>query len=306
MKTALIGLLLLCITNLASAQTPADLHELLPADNEVVGWIRSGTPQNYRGEKLFEMIDGGAEMYHEYGFSQVLRADYENKNGHTITLELYEMADSAAAFGIYSSNSGNSGQSVAIGQEAILSGYYLNFWKGQLFVTVIGSDSDPATIQGLLNLARMVARHYEPVAEKPALVKLLLSKPLPLTHPLYIRGDLGVMNKYVFDLENIFHVHEGVIGTANDYRVFVFRYRDEKESRGIYTGAIAKIATGSRFTDIRQRGDTCSMIDSKHESVMIRRTGQHILIVIGPKSDRANAISKQLAGKVNQEHYGSH
>jgi hypothetical protein len=300
MKTALIGLLILCITSLASAQTPAALHSLLPADNEVSGWIRSGTPQNYRGEKLFEMIDGGAEIYHEYGFSQVLRADYENKNGHTVTLELYEMSDSAAAYGIYSSNIGDSGLPVDIGQEAMLSGYYLNFWKGKLFVTVIGSDSDPATVQGLLDLARMVARHYEPVAEKPALVTLLHSKPFPLAHPIYIRGDLGVMNNYVFDLENIFHVREGVIGTANDYRIFVFRYREEKESLGIYTGAIAKIVAGSRFTDARQRGDAYSMIDSKQESVMIRRTGQHIVIVIGPKHVRANAISEQIAGKLNK------
>jgi hypothetical protein len=301
MKTALICLILLCITNLASAQTPADLHGLLPADNDVLGWIRSGTPQNYRGDKLFEMIDGGAEIYHEYGFSQVLMADYENKNGHTITMEIYEMTDSAAAFGIYSFNIGNSGQSIDIGHEAMLSGYYLNFWKGKLLVTVIGSDSDPATVQGLLNLARMVARYYEPVAEKPALVTLLLNKPFPLTHPLYVRGDLGVMNNYVFDMENIFHVHEGVIGTANDCRVFVFRYQDEKESLEIYTGAIAKITAGSRFTDIRQRGETCSMIDSKQESVMIRRAGQHIIIVIGPKHDRVNASSEQIAGKLNKE-----
>ena len=300
MNTALIGLLLLCITSLASAQTPASLHGLLPADNEVSGWIRSGTLQNYRGEKLFEMIDGGAEIYHEYGFSQVLRADYENKTGHTVTLELYEMADAAAAYGIYSSNIGDSGQQVDIGQEAMLSGYYLNFWKGKLLVTVIGSDSDPATVQGILDLARKVAKHYEPVAEKPALVSLLLSKPLPMTNPLYVRGDLGVMNNYVFDMENIFHIREGVIGTVNDYRVFVFRYRDEKESLGIYTGAIAKIAAGSRFTDVRQLRDTYSMIDSKQESVMIRRTEQHIIIVIGPKHDRANAISEQIAGKLNK------
>lgn len=298
MKTALICLLLLCIANLASAQTAAGLHGLLPADNEVPGWIRNGTPQNYRGKKLFEMIDGGAEIYHEYGFSQVLRADYEYKNGQTITLELYEMTDAAAAYGIYSFTSGTSGQPVDIGQEAMLSGYYLNFWKGKLFVTVIGSNSDPATVQGLLDLARKVTSHYVPVAEKPALVTLLLSKPFPLNQPLYVRGDLGVMNSYVFDTENIFHVREGVIGTADDYRVFVFRYRDEKESLGIYTGAIAKIAAGSRFTDVRQQGDICSMIDSKLESVMIRRSGPNIVIVIGPRHDRASNISEQIAAKL--------
>jgi hypothetical protein len=300
MKTALIGLLFLSITSLAAAQTPEELRRLLPADNEVPGWTRSGAPQHYRGEKLFEMIDGGAEIYHEYGFSQVLRADYENKNGHTVTLEIYEMSDPAAAYGIYSFTSGNGGQSVAIGQEAMLSGYYLNFWKGNLFVTVIGSNSDQATVQGVLALAGMVARHYEPVAERPPLVNLLLAKPLPLTNPLYVRGDLGVMNSYVFDQENIFHVHEGVIGSADDYRVFVFRYRDEKESFGIYTGAIAKIAAGSRFTDVKQRGDTCSMIDSKQESVMIRRAGRYIIIVIGSKHERGNAISDQIVGKLQK------
>lgn len=298
MKVAWIGLFFLCMANLVEAQPPEDLHGLLPADNEVSGWVRRGTPQNYRGDNLFEMIDGGADIYHEYGFTQVLRVEYENQPGKMITLEMYEMADPAAAYGIYSFKIGRNGQSVDIGQEAFLEEYFVNFWKGKLLVTVIGSDSDQATIRGVLALAGAVAKHYEPTAEKPALANLLLGEPLPLTHPIYVRGDLGVMNTYIFDTKNIFHVREGLIGSANDYRVFVLRYRDDTECLGIFKGAIAKFAAGSRFKDGMQQEDSYSMIDRKQEVVMVHRAGQNIIIVIGPKLDQADAIMEQIAAKL--------
>ena len=79
MRGKCIGVILLLIAASAAAQqAPGDLSGYLPASGEVAGWTLSDAPKNYRGDELFVMIDGGADIYHEYGFTQVLRAEYVN------------------------------------------------------------------------------------------------------------------------------------------------------------------------------------------------------------------------------------
>ena len=52
--------------------TGQDIKLLLPALQELPGWQLSAEPQVYDGDKLFELINGGADIYLEYGFSRVV------------------------------------------------------------------------------------------------------------------------------------------------------------------------------------------------------------------------------------------
>ena len=97
LKLKIIGLLLLLITTSAAAQqAPRNLSNYLPASGEVNGWKLSDTPKNFRGDELFLMINGGADIYHEYGFRQVQTAEYVDAGGKSINLEIYEMESPAS------------------------------------------------------------------------------------------------------------------------------------------------------------------------------------------------------------------
>ena len=61
------------VRRVGSAQ---DLY--LPADNAAAGWAKDGAPQEFEGEDLYTYIDGGAEIYQEYGFRRVIVQDYED------------------------------------------------------------------------------------------------------------------------------------------------------------------------------------------------------------------------------------
>lgn len=147
-RVAAVGLILiLAAANAFAKKQPADLSGYLPDSGAIAGWSLSDVPKTYRGDELFMMIDGGADIYHEYGFAQVIAADYENGNGKSIRVEIYEMESPVAAYGIFSFKSGEEGEALSIGQEALLEDYYLNFRKGDMLVTIIGSDSDEKTVQ---------------------------------------------------------------------------------------------------------------------------------------------------------------
>ncbi|MBN2245994.1 MAG: hypothetical protein JW755_09125, partial [Candidatus Aminicenantes bacterium] len=124
------------------------LQQYLPPGG-IDGWGRNYSSEEYVGEDLYLYINGGAEIYHEFGFQRMLVQDYKNDNEKTISLELYEMTDPESAFGIYTFKRGDSGEGLALGNGGSLEDYYLNFWKGRFLVTITGFDSDEETITGL-------------------------------------------------------------------------------------------------------------------------------------------------------------
>lgn len=299
MKVLRFSLILLLFAAKALAgQGPDDLSAFLPANGEVAGWIRSESPQTYRGNDLYLMINGGAEIYHEYGFLNVLGAEYVDGRGRPISLEIYKMKDPVAAYGIYTFKVAYDGKALAIGQESLLEGYYLNFWKGDIQVTVAGWDADDETVKGVVALAKAVDRRLEQTGKRPELSNLLLSEPLAFSQPRYIRGPLGVMNYSIFGMDNIFRVREGMIGNLDNCRTMVFLYESEDESAEVYKYATARISESSRFNNGVEHGNHYSMSDHKQRFVMIQQKGQYIAIVIGQDQERVKEVSGQLVEKL--------
>lgn len=296
---ALIGLaLLLMPAGVGAQQSPGDLTAYLPSNAEIAGWKPAEAPQNYRGEELFRMINGGADVFHEYGFKQTLAADYLDTAGKAIKLEIYEMESPAAAYGIYTFRVGPEGKAAAIGQEALLEDYYLNFWKGNFLVTVVGPDPEEKTVQSITALAEAVAARIPKTGPRPELAELLLGEPLAFSRPKYIRGPLGLMSSYVFDTKNIFRVGEGLIGTVEGCRAFVFRYADQDRSTEIYRQAMDSFKAGTRFTDQVLSGERYSMKDRDKNFILVNRTGRYLTIVIGPDKEMVESIAEPLAEKL--------
>jgi hypothetical protein len=81
----------------------------LPHPEAAAGWKQSGKVRYYKKDNLFELINGAAEQYLEYGFKELATADYvspEAGAGKTITVEIYEMNDALGAFGLFSRQTG--------------------------------------------------------------------------------------------------------------------------------------------------------------------------------------------------------
>ncbi len=57
---------------------------------------------------------------------------------------------------MYASKIGNDGTPLAIGEEALLEDYYLNFREENFLITLTGFDSEKETIDGLITIAKAV------------------------------------------------------------------------------------------------------------------------------------------------------
>jgi len=159
-KAGAIGLLaivMMLTTQCAGGPAEPGTPQLETAAIDINGWRMEVEPEVYVGDALFELINGGAEVYHRFGFVRALATQYSDTDGRSISLEVFEMADVEGAKKIYADKTGGSGEPLEIGDEAAGEDYYLNFRLDRFLVTITGFDSDAQTSEGILILARGVA-----------------------------------------------------------------------------------------------------------------------------------------------------
>lgn len=253
---------------------------LLPEKGETGDWQPMDTIQVFVGQDLYELINGGAEIYHEYGFVQVAAREYSSGD-KSIMVEIFEMTDPRSAFGMYTFKTGKSGKGALIGDEALLSDYYLNFRKGRYLVTLTGYDSDMETIQGLNTISHEIADRIHGVQDVPTEILSLLPKDgLVGRSIVYIEGPLALQNTYHFG-GDIFGVQAGVIGEYNDYYHVFLTYPDEATRNEWFQKARDSFRDTPVFKTFKQTKKTFSGIDNRDREITVATLNNNIVIVIG-------------------------
>ena len=245
----------------------------LPEKGESGNWNPVDTIQVYAGDDLFLLINGGAEIYQEYGFKQVAAREYSSGE-KTITVELFEMDDPLSAFGMYSFKTGKSGEDAAIGDEGLLSDYYLNVRKGNYLLTVTGYDSETETVAGLLALAKEIAGRLPGIGAAPdELIAKLPPEDLIPRSVVYIQGPLALQNIYHFG-GDIFSVKEGIIGEYPDEYQVILTYAEKAERDTTFKYAQNACAGNPIFKTIGGGKDRFSGTDDNNRKIVGKKLGE--------------------------------
>jgi len=156
-SAVLAAVVLVVVVHCAKGPGVEETSAIASAAVAIDGWQMEYEPEIFVGDTLFELINGGAEIYHRFGFVQALSTQYADADGRSISLEVFEMKDVDGARDIYLDKTGGAGEPLEIGDQAAGEDYYLNFRSGRYLVTITGFDSDEATKDGILKLARTAA-----------------------------------------------------------------------------------------------------------------------------------------------------
>lgn len=275
---------------LCSSENPIslqhDLNKYLPGTDEIGEWKEDGSPREYKGEDLYSYINGGAEIYHEYGFAQVIVQDYTRKNGKSIALEIFEMVGSEGAYGIYTFKTSTQGKGLDLGDKAQLEDYYLNFWKGDFVVTLTGFDEDEETVKGLQKIARAVDTKIKNRGREPVFVSLLPEKNLIGLSIKYFKGNLGLYNSYPFFTQDVFRLKEGIKGDYKaGYSVFIISYKDSEEDQKRFNDVKKSFKESPRYKGFRSIDERLFQVeDGKGKLVFISYFKKHVMIAIGTTS----------------------
>lgn len=283
----LSGIVFFLYSSEEQSASPHGLHRYLPEDSEIGEWKRDGSPQEYKGEDLFIYINGGAEIYHEYGFRQVIIQDYINKDRKSISLEIFEMSTADSAYGIYTFKTDPEETELSLGNQGQLADYYLNFWEGNFLVTITGFDEDLETVKGLQVIARAVDEKIESKGEKPLLATLLPRKGLKKLSVKYFKGNLGLYNTYQFFSEDAFSLQEGIKGEYKDeYTVFIIEYKDSDECWERFNKTKESFRDSSRYKNYTSMAEPLFQVDDtrKDQLVFVSAFKNYLLIVAGTTS----------------------
>jgi hypothetical protein len=256
-----------------------DLSQYLP-DTCINDWEPLHPSQTFVGDNLYDFINGGASIYYEYGFKQVITLQYMNPDSQYMTLELYEMKNSAAAFGMYMHKTGTSGKRIDIGADALLEDYYLNFWKGRFMGTVTGSGSE-FDIDALLAMARDVVKNITDTSPRPRLVEYLPADNLQHTHIGYIKGNLGLARYHRFDDAETLDIQEAVIGNYEDYQIFIFKYDDTKQCFDVFQKVQDHYRNNPEYSDFATFEGAFSVRDQSKQHIHFTVYEQYMFTYIG-------------------------
>jgi hypothetical protein len=112
----------------------------LPRGADLGPYADVDEPEYYAAQSLYAYMNGGAEIYNEYGFSQLWVRRYA-RDSRELVVELFEMRDARAAFGIYSyARRAGAEVDVADGCRGSLAGTEAKLAKGAYFLVCRAQD----------------------------------------------------------------------------------------------------------------------------------------------------------------------
>lgn len=151
------------------ATAKARLAQLLPDPSEV-GATRTGEQKFYSSD-LYQYIDGGADVYLDYGLVAMIHQEYKSSSTD-FTLDIYNLGSPANAFGIYAAESSPDYQFLPIGAEGYGTNEILNFLQGEFYVKLSAFSDKEKTGPALERFAREVSRRIGPSTTMPEFLSL--------------------------------------------------------------------------------------------------------------------------------------
>ncbi len=220
---------------MAQEKSKTEQETVFPAD--VSGWKWDGKENHYNRKTIFDYIDGAGELYIAYNFNGVKVRRYEKPGQPPITAEIFDMASSGDAFGVFSFE--RQDDEAGIGQGSEFGGGLLRFWKGSYFVSVFGEGQGKEVETATLQLGKMISDSIRNTGPTPRLLNALPNGKTGLNEKSirYFHSHILLNQRFFISNQNILNLHpktEAVLGQyaqgQQKTHLVIIRYADEKEA----------------------------------------------------------------------------
>lgn len=151
--------------------------------------------ESYAGNALFGYIDGGAELYLEYGFKKLGRQEvlYSNEK---FVVEIYQMAGPNEAYGVFSVQRFKCIPVDSLSPNTCLSKYQLQAVAGDCYLNIINETGTPAAQKGSVDIFRSFRAGIKPQnLQLPEIFQNDRLKPF-MRNLVIAEGPLGLQNGY--------------------------------------------------------------------------------------------------------------
>ena len=225
---------------------PAGDAGLMPAESAVAGWKRAETARVFTKADLYGYIDGGAEVFLEFGFDQLTLQKYRSGAGE-VAVEVYRMADPSASTGIYLMKCGKETRDASFKERHTLNRHQLMFVRNRYYVTINNLSGAEGMGPALVKFGGAVAAALP--ADRPlADLGLPAQDQVPGTFRL-VRGPFSLQSIYTLGDGDILQMGGRIVGAAANY----------KDASGTYTRLVipypTPAAAKSAFASVQKNLD---------------------------------------------------
>jgi len=183
---------------------------------EVNGWVRTEHPRRVTAANIFDYMDGAGELYLAYAFVGLDVWKFTRAEAPEILVEIYEMGNSADAFGVLSFDLG--GEEVGVGQKSVYGAGLLRFWQGRHFARILAEAETPDAKAALLKVGRSIASDLPGAGTLPELVVRLPEAGLLPESVHYFHRKMCLDYFYYLADDNILNLNKETNAVIADYR----------------------------------------------------------------------------------------
>lgn len=188
---------------------------LLPDGAAAAGWAKTGAPRVFTSADLYGYIDGGAELFFEFGFDQLTLQKYK-KGAHEVAVEIYRMTDPVAAAGTYYMKRGKETRDAGFRERHTVSRHQLIFQRHRYYVTVNNLGGAEGLVPDLLRFGSAVASRL-PADVPAAELKLLPPAGRVAGSERLFRGPVALQSLFTLGDGDVLEQKGRITGAAADY-----------------------------------------------------------------------------------------
>ncbi len=270
----------------------------LPSETE--GWKWDKKEMKYDSRTLFGYMDGAAELYLAYGFQNLTVRRFDKPDQPPITIELYEMASSEDAYGVFSFE--RQDEAIGIGQGSEFGGGLLRFWKGKYFVAIYADGEGKEVESTILKIGRATANSIHDTGREPKLLDFIPGKDFGLVDKSvrYLKSHVLLNQRFFIAHQNILNLSRQTDAVLCQYirekqktQLLLIQYPDAKEAGNAYQSFMRAYLPDAKEKDRSKTED--------QKWTIARQRNEFVLIVFGASTAAdaetlLKAIEEKLPG----------
>jgi hypothetical protein len=289
------------VAGIVNGEEKGKMNEEISLPSEAAGWKWDKKDMRYNSKTIFSYMDGAAELYLAYGFENLTVGRFDKSSQPPITVEVYEMASSEDAYGVFSYE--HQDESAGIGQGSEFGGGLLRFWKGKYFISIYAEGEGREVESAILEMGRATANSITSVGAEPKLVKFIPRKDFGLVDKTvrYLKSHVLLNQKFFIAHQNILNLSRRTEAVLAQYlqdkqkaQLLLIRYPDSKEAGDAYQSFMKVYLPDARGKD-RSRTE-----DGKW--TFARQRNKFVFIVFGSATeDSGEALLKATEEKLRRK-----
>ncbi len=178
-------------------------------------WLAEKPTKTFISQNLYGYINGGAELFLEFGFDQLRIQRYKN-SGREIELELYKMKTPRGALGIYLMKAGKEEPLREIPVRNTANKYQVIMTSGQYYIQINNFAGDTSCISIMKSLGQKIISQIDQEFDGN-LFRYLPKENIVSNSEFLFCGPYSIQAIYTFGKGDLLQLNGEIFGVAADY-----------------------------------------------------------------------------------------